>query len=338
MQPWIKAGVHFSLCFAVGALAALAPLVTNGAPSAGTIRASFLSSWSNAPPPLPDTGLLLIVTVTRADGGMEQDASLARLAHTLRHVAPPLLWIVVGAENRTATARAVQVLRGTGLVFRHLTYDAGNFTDAGVGEEADDHQRNVALSHIERHRLNGVVHFADASSVYDLRFFQQLRQTRGFAAWPVATISPADQKVTIEGPTCNSTQITGWYTKDSNTTATQRTPTAAADTSAGNKTSSSEPPEINISGFGFRSSMLWDSERSSIMRNSSANATKDFTQFIQQMTTTDEIKLMSFQCDCSESQIMLWHFEMPRFTQVFEEQEIQQKQSLTETEDDDLAT
>ena len=185
VQPWIEAAVHLSLCFAVGALAALAPLAATGAPSAANIRASFLGPLNNAqgaaatpaPPPVPDLGLLLIVTATRPDGGMEQDASLVRLAHTLRHVAPPLLWIVVGAENRTATARAVRVLRGTGVMFRHLTYDARNITDAGAGDEVD-RQRDVALSHIERHRLNGVVHLAGASSIYDLRFFQELRQTR----------------------------------------------------------------------------------------------------------------------------------------------------------------
>jgi putative beta-1,4-xylosyltransferase IRX9 len=46
------------------------------------------------------------------------------------------------------------------------------------------------------------------------------------------------------------------------------------------------------------------------------------------MTTEDEIKLMTFQCDCSESQIMLWHLEMPRFTQIIEEQETRQQQTL----------
>jgi len=55
----------------------------------------------------PDHGLLLIVTVTWPDDGMAQDASVARLAHTLQQVAPPLLWIVVGTKNRTATARPI---------------------------------------------------------------------------------------------------------------------------------------------------------------------------------------------------------------------------------------
>jgi putative beta-1,4-xylosyltransferase IRX9 len=184
VHPWINASVHFLLCFAVGALLAVAPLAATGASSASSIRSAFLGPFGDvhravaAPPPAAqDLGLLLIVTVTRPDDGMAQDASVARLAHTLRHVAPPLLWIVVGAKNRTATARTVQLLRGTGLMFRHLTYDATNFSGDGAGDEVD-HQRNVALSHIDRHRLNGVVHFAGASSVYDLRFFQTLRQTR----------------------------------------------------------------------------------------------------------------------------------------------------------------
>ncbi|OEL35990.1 putative glucuronosyltransferase [Dichanthelium oligosanthes] len=347
VQPWIKAAVHFSLCFAIGALTALAPLVATGAPSAANTRASFIGPFNNAQrtaaappsPPVPDLGLLLIVTVTRPDGGMEQDASLARLAHTLRHVAPPLLWIVVGAENRTATARAVRVLRGTGVMFRHLTYDARNFTGADAGEE-EDHQRNAAMTHIERHRLNGVVLFAGASSIYDLRFFQELRQTRGFAAWPVATISPAEQRITVEGPTCNLSQITGWYSKDSSTNGTQRIPTStgAADTSARDRNSSSEPPKINISGIGFRSSVLWDSERSPIRRNSSAGATQDFIQIVQQMAIKDENKLKGITSDCFESQIMLWHLDMPRFTLIPEEQETQEQQSLMARDDDKLTT
>ncbi|CAO2199103.1 unnamed protein product [Urochloa humidicola] len=337
LQPWIEAAIHFSLCFAVGALTALAPLVATGAPSATNIRGSFLGPFNNAqravaappaPPSVPDLGLLLIVTATRSDGGMEQDASMARFAHALRHVSPPLLWIVVGAGNRTATARAVRVLRGTGVMFRHLTYDASNFTGAG---DEEDRQRNVALSHIERHRLNGVVHFAGASSVYDLRFFQELRQTRGFAAWPVATISAAEQRITVEGPTCNLSQITGWF----NGTSTSR---GEVDTSASNRNSSSEPPKINMYGIGFRSPLLWDSEGSLIRRNSSQEATQDFIHIVQQMATEDQNKLKGITYDCFESQIMLWHLDMPRFTIISEEQETPQPKNVMEIDEDKSTT
>ncbi|XP_002457311.1 probable glucuronosyltransferase Os01g0157700 [Sorghum bicolor] len=339
VHPWINARVHFLLCFAVGALVAVAPLAATGASSATTIRSSFLGPFIDAhravaapspsPPAAPDIGLLLIVTVTRPDdGGMAQDASVARLAHTLRHVAPPLLWIVVGARNRTATARTERLLRGTGLMFRHLTYDATNFTGADAGDEAD-HQRNVALSHIELHRLNGIVHFAGASSVYDLRFFQTLRQTRGISAWPLATISPADQRVTLEGPTCNSSQITGWYSKDSSTNRTQiiANSMGAADTSA-NKNSSSDHRIINTSGVGFRSSLLWNSERSLIRRrNSSVGATQDFIQFVREIVILDGNKLKGVPSECFESQVMLWHMDMSTFTlNTEEDKEIEQQQ------------
>ena len=80
--------------------------------------------------------------------------------------------------------------------------------------------------------------------------------------------------ITEEGPTCNSSQITGWYSKDSSTNGTERTSTSsdAVDTSASNRNSSSEPLKINISGIGFRSSILWDSGRSLVRRTSSAGA------------------------------------------------------------------
>ena len=174
--PWSKGKAfifQLAVCFVGGALA---PLATTGGLSADGIRPSFLPSrhvQRVAPPPAaPDLGLLLIVTVTRQDDDASQAAALTRLGHTLRLVAPPLVWIVVGAENGTAAA-----VRGTGVMFRHLTYAAENATTGDADAEAD-RQGNVALSHIERHRLSGVVHFAGASGVYDLRFFQELRQTR----------------------------------------------------------------------------------------------------------------------------------------------------------------
>nr|ACN30914.1 unknown [Zea mays] len=40
------------------------------------------------------------------------------------------------------------------------------------------HQRNVALGHIEHHRLAGVVLFAGLGDVFDLRFFDELRGIR----------------------------------------------------------------------------------------------------------------------------------------------------------------
>jgi putative beta-1,4-xylosyltransferase IRX9 len=65
VHPWINASVHFLLCFAVGALLAVAPLAATGASSASSIRSAFLGPFGDvhravaAPPPAaPDLGLL----------------------------------------------------------------------------------------------------------------------------------------------------------------------------------------------------------------------------------------------------------------------------------------
>ncbi|KAF7035658.1 hypothetical protein CFC21_046481 [Triticum aestivum] len=329
-QRWSKRKavvVHLAVCFVVGALAPLAATRGPGIRDGGVQRVAPPS-----PPAAPDIGLLLIVTVTRPDeDGMLQEASLTRLGHTLRLVPPPLLWIVVGAENRSAST--VQVLRGTGVMFRHLTYAVDN-TTGNAGDEGDL-KRNVALSHIERHRLAGVVHFAATSAIYDLRFFEELRQTRGVAAWPTATVSSADQRVTLQGPTCNSSQITGWYSEDSgiNATATHTTDAAAAQDTGAIRNSSCLPPEISISGLGFRSSILWEWFINSNI--SSGGSSQDYIQLVRQMAVGDEDGWKGIPSDCSESRIMMWHLEMPKHTPEVEEQETPREQSLLEEDEED---
>lgn len=337
MQLWRKgkaAVVQLAICFAIGALA---PLAGTSSQSVAILRASFLPSLNvQHAPAVPDLGLLLIVTVTRPDNdgdGMSQEAALTRLGHTLRHVEPPMIWIVVGAKNRSASA--VQVLRGTGVTFRHLTYAIENATGAGDDE---GRQRNVALSHIERHRLNGVIHFARASGVYDLRFFQQLRQTRGIAAWPTAAVSSADQRVTMQGPTCDSSRITGWYSKDSSSNDTQAPPPVSAQDASAVHNSSGISPEIHFSGLGFRSSILWESERLINKNNSSGEQTQDFIQFVRQMAVGDGETQKGIPSHCSESQIMLWHLDMPRYTPQVEEQDTQKTRSPVEKDEDDYMT
>ncbi|XP_048562332.1 probable glucuronosyltransferase Os01g0157700 [Triticum urartu] len=481
-QRWSKrkaAVVHLAVCFVVGAFA---PLVATRGPLIDGIRASFLpfGGVQRVAPPsapaAPDIGLLLIVTVTRPDDDVvSQEASLTRLGHTLRLVPPPLLWIVVGAENRSAST--VQVLRGTGVMFRHLTYAVGqnnatnittavnnattditveasattavntttnitmeasattavntttnitveasattavnnatnnitveaiattavnntttmeasasttmnnattntveastsntttaaekngtnntivedttssasnttitaekngandtiveNNTTGNVNDEADL-KKNVALSHIERHRLAGVVHFAAASAIYDLEFFEELRQTRGVAAWPTATVSSAEQRVTVQGPTCNSSQITGWYSKDSGTNETHRESVAAAQDTGAIQNISSSPPAIETSGLGFRSSILWESEW---FVNS--NSSQDFIQLVREMAVGDGDERKGIPSNCSESRIMLWHLDMPKHTPEVEEQETPQERSPLEEDEEDYMT
>ncbi|KAI4965426.1 hypothetical protein ZWY2020_054597 [Hordeum vulgare] len=144
-----------------------------------------------------------------------------------------------------------------------------------ASEEADL-QRNVALSHIERHRLAGGSTFAPLPYMTSGSL-----KSSGRLAWPTATVSSADQRVTLQGPTCNSSQITGWYSKASGTNETHRAPVAAAQDAERfiNSNSSSEAALRT-------SSSLYDKWRSA---------------------TAEE-----HPSDCSESRVMMWHLNMPK--------------------------
>jgi hypothetical protein len=212
---WKKALLHFSLCFVMGFFTGFAPSSSSSWKAATTtphpphrpgdrLAASRVAVDVNAratlPPPASagdalgvggatvDVGdeyeegdangqrrrLLIVVTTTRSGPGerRRRRGELLRLAHTLRLVRPPVVWVVVEpAADAPATA---VVLRGTGVMYRHLAFKPEeNFTTA----EAEAHaQRNAALAHVEKHRLAGVLHFADAAGVYDVGFFDQIRQ------------------------------------------------------------------------------------------------------------------------------------------------------------------
>ena len=113
---------------------------------------------------------LVIIVTPISTRDMFRGALLRRLANTIGLVPPPLVWIVV--EAQTESNEVNEIMRKTGIMYRHLVFKE-NFTDT---EAELDHQRNVALKHIEQHRLSGIVHFAGLSNVYDLEFFDELRK------------------------------------------------------------------------------------------------------------------------------------------------------------------
>ena len=124
-----------------------------------------------------DGGLVFVprkqlIVVTPTYNRPLQAYFLNRLGQVLRLVPPPLLWIVV--EMNSASMETAEMLRKTGVMYRHLVC-AKNSTqvkDRGV------YQRNTALEHIEHHRLDGIVYFADDDNIYSLELFYSLRNIR----------------------------------------------------------------------------------------------------------------------------------------------------------------
>ncbi|EEF37140.1 beta-1,3-glucuronyltransferase, putative [Ricinus communis] len=236
-------------------------------------------------PKLAPRKLIIIITPT-STLVRYQKVFLRRLANTIKLVPPPLLWIVV--EGQTDSNEVSEMLRKTGIMYRHLV-SKENFTD--IRAELD-HQRNVALRHLEQHRLSGIVHFASLSNVYDLAFFDELRDIEGFGTWPMALLSPNKNKVIIEGPICDSSQVIGWHLKKMN-----------------NNNQTDARPPIHISSFAFNSSILWDPERwgrPSSVPHTSQNSIK----FVKQVALEDETKLKGIPPEeCSK--IMLWQLKFP---------------------------
>ncbi|XP_050216638.1 beta-1,4-xylosyltransferase IRX9 [Mercurialis annua] len=314
VQLWKKAAVHFCLCFVMGFFTGFAP--TSKSPLFSTYNISSSKKSHSSPKPndmfyfavtpqtdmntsktlisapekardeekKPDDKLasrrLIIIITPISSKNPYHEVLLRRLANTIKLVSTPLLWIVV--EGQSESNKVSEILRKTGIMYRHLVTKQ-NFSD---GKEELDHQRNVGLTHIEQHRLSGIVHFASLSNVYDLAFFDELREIEDFGTWPMAMVSANKKNVIIEGPVCESSQVIGWHIKKMSNNETQ----------------------IRISSLAFNSSILWDPERWG--RPSSIPLTKQNSiKFVKQVALEDEIKLKGISLECSK--IMLWQLKFP---------------------------
>ncbi|KAK4560043.1 hypothetical protein RGQ29_009008 [Quercus rubra] len=228
-----------------------------------------------------------LIIVTPTYNRASQAYYLIRLSQVLRLVPPPLLWIVV--EMYTASFETAEILRKTGVMYRHLVCvnNSTNVKDRGV------HQRNTALDHIQRHRLDGVVYFADDDNIYSLHLFHSLRDISRFGTWPVAMLAQSKNKAILEGPVCNGSQVIGWHTNE--------------------KSKKLRRFHVDMSGFAFNSTILWDPKRwkrpTSVPIRQLDSVKEGFqeTTFIEQVVE-DESQMEGSPPGCSR--IMNWHLHL----------------------------
>ncbi|KAH1124931.1 hypothetical protein GYH30_014535 [Glycine max] len=219
---------------------------------------------------------------------------LNRLGQVLRLVPPPVVWIVV--EMKAASMETAEVLRKTGVMYRHLVCNK-NLTDV---KDRGVHQRNTALEHIEHHRLDGIVYFADDDNVYSLELFDALRDISRFGTWPVAMLVPSKNKAILEGPVCNASQVIGWHTNE--------------------KSKRLRRFHVDMSGFAFNSTILWDPKR---WQRPSSNPIRQLdtvkegfqeTTFIEQLVE-DESQMEGSPPGCSK--ILNWHLHLTAHNIVY---------------------
>ncbi|GJR15256.1 probable beta-1,4-xylosyltransferase IRX9 [Tanacetum coccineum] len=302
-QLWKKATVHFLLCFIMGFLTGFAPtnkssfssqnvVASNVSPEIsppheeisdkrvdhenGNFDRSMLDeSLAMKVQERPNVGTkhdkgdianltprrLVIVVTPTSDKDELRGVLLRKMANTLSLVPAPLLWVVV--ESQSESTEVSDILRKTNVMYRHLVFKE-NFTDVEVEM---DHQRNVALKHIEYHRV--------------------------FGTWPMAFLSANRQRVRIEGPVCDSSEVIGWHLKSLNNSADDAT-----------------RPPVRISTVGFNSSILWDPERWGRL-STDQHTSQNSIKFVKEEVLEEDTKLKGIPQDgCSK--IMLWNLHIPK--------------------------
>ncbi|XP_057469961.1 probable beta-1,4-xylosyltransferase IRX9H [Actinidia eriantha] len=235
-----------------------------------------------------------LIVVTPTYNRALQAYYLNRLGQVLRLVPPPLVWIVV--EMETVSVETAEILMKTGVVYRHLVC-AKNSTDV---KDRGVHQRNTALEHIEHHKLDGIVYFADDDNIYSLELFESLREISRFGTWPVAMLAQSKNKVILEGPVCNGSEVIGWHTNE--------------------KSKRLRRFHVDMSGFAFNSTILWDPKRwqrptsNPIRQLDSVKEGFQETTFLEQVVE-DENQMEATPPGCSR--IMNWHLHLEAHELVY---------------------
>ncbi|KQK04923.1 probable glucuronosyltransferase Os05g0559600 [Brachypodium distachyon] len=234
---------------------------------------------------IPVRKLLIVVTVTSVRP--QQAYYLNRLAHVLKGVPPPLLWLVV--EWPGTTFETEEILRSSGVMYRHLVCRK-NITSV---RKIAVCQRNNAIYHIKKHHLDGIVHFADEERSYMGDVFEEMRRIRRFGTWPVAIHDGSKYRVVLEGPVCKGNRITGWNTIQKKG-APRRFP-------------------IGFSGFAFNSTMLWDPQRwnrpalDSVIVHSGGRGGLQESRFIEKLVKSErQIEGLPDNCN----RVMVWNFNL----------------------------
>ncbi|CAI6353780.1 unnamed protein product [Macrosiphum euphorbiae] len=136
----------------------------------------------------------------------EQVADLTRLAQTLMLVRD-IHWLVV-EDSQVKSPHLGVLLQSFGIRYNHLIAPMPDrFKKIRGAKPKGVANRNRGLKWIRQNAVEGVVYFADDDNTYDVRLFNEMRNTQKVSMWPVGLCT----RTGLSTPIVKNGQLIGFY-------------------------------------------------------------------------------------------------------------------------------
>ncbi|XP_022172134.1 galactosylgalactosylxylosylprotein 3-beta-glucuronosyltransferase P [Myzus persicae] len=136
----------------------------------------------------------------------EQVADLTRLAQTLMLVRD-IHWLVV-EDSHVKSPHLGVLLQSFGVRYNHLIAPMPErFKKIRGAKPKGVANRNRGLKWIRQNAVEGVVYFADDDNTYDVRLFNEMRNTQKVSMWPVGLCT----RTGLSTPIVKNGQLIGFY-------------------------------------------------------------------------------------------------------------------------------
>ncbi|XP_050527025.1 galactosylgalactosylxylosylprotein 3-beta-glucuronosyltransferase P [Daktulosphaira vitifoliae] len=154
----------------------------------------------SGPPPIT----LYIITPTYRRP--EQVADLTRMAQTLMLVRD-IHWLVI-EDAKSKSPQLNALLQSFGIKFTHLIAPMpSRYKNTRGAKPKGVANRNRALNWIRENANEGVAYFADDDNTYDVRLFNEIRDTQRVSMWPVGLCT----KTGLSTPIVRNGSLIGFY-------------------------------------------------------------------------------------------------------------------------------
>ncbi|CAI8034523.1 Galactosylgalactosylxylosylprotein 3-beta-glucuronosyltransferase 2 [Geodia barretti] len=161
-----------------------------------------------------DAHMKTIFIITPTYHRSTQKIDLNSMCHTLMSV-PKVVWIII-EDSSKPTGLVTRLIQRCKVKIVHLVVPTSSIYKQKKGKPWQNlprgvEQRNAGLNWLRDNysldHCNGAFYFGDDDNKYDLRLFEDIRNTRTASVWKVAWAGGLQW----EGPTCRNGKATSWH-------------------------------------------------------------------------------------------------------------------------------